>query len=155
LPLFPYTTLFRPPPFSALRPFMCAMAPGPRSRAGIASPNESTSVVLSIRRKRLFSARIWGSDTNATCTSASRGRPYGRAVRRIAWRIGASSHGASPAMAMRIGLAARGGLDAGDAVLGIRDALVVDAKEELAERVLDALDVPEREVAFVELPVGD
>src|SRR6266571_5595459 len=142
------------PPFSALRPFMCAMAPEPRSRAGIASPNESTSVVLSIRRKRLFNARITASDTNATCTSASRGRPYGRAARRIAWRIGACSQGASPAMAMRIVLAARGWLDAGDPILGIRDALVVHAEEKLAERVLDALDVAEREIAFVELPVG-
>src|SRR5947207_11233409 len=52
-------------------------------------------------------------------------------------------------------LAARGGLDAGDAVLRVRDALVVHAKEELAERVLDALDVAEREVALVELSVGD
>src|SRR2546427_2273611 len=52
-------------------------------------------------------------------------------------------------------LAARGGLDAGDAVLGIRDALVVHAEEELAERVLDALDIAEGKVAFVELSVGD
>src|SRR3989440_8550924 len=73
----------------------------------------------------------------------------------MAWRIGARSHGASPAMAMRIALAARGGLDAGDAVLGVRDALVVHAEEELAERVLDALDVAEGEVALVELSVGD
>src|SRR5438094_986844 len=47
------------------------------------------------------------------------------------------------------GLAARGGLDAGDAVLWVRDALVVHAEEELAEGVLDALDVTEREVALV------
>src|SRR5438046_10675123 len=53
------------------------------------------------------------------------------------------------------GLAARGGLDAGDAVLRVRDALVVHAEEELAERVLDALDVAEGEVALVELSVGD
>src|SRR5438552_2656970 len=53
------------------------------------------------------------------------------------------------------GLVARGGLDAGDAVLWVRDALVVDAEEELAERVLDALDIAEREVALVELSVGD
>src|SRR5207253_8675692 len=53
------------------------------------------------------------------------------------------------------GLAARGGLDAGDAVLWVRDALVVHAEEELAEGVLDALDVTEREVALVELSVGD
>src|SRR6266550_5044372 len=52
-------------------------------------------------------------------------------------------------------LAARGGLDAGDAVLGVRDALVIHAEEELAERVLDALDIAEGEVAFVELSVGD
>src|SRR5258705_8019983 len=73
----------------------------------------------------------------------------------MAWRIGASSHGASPAMAMRIALAARGGLDAGDAVLGVRDALVIHAEQELAERVLDPLDVAEGEIAFVELSVGD
>src|SRR6266851_2016744 len=142
------------PPFSALRPFMCATAPVPRSRAGIASPKERTSVVLSIRRNRLFSARISASDTNATCTSASRGKPYGRAARRIARRIGATSHGASPTMAMRIALAARGGLDAGDAVLGVRDALVIHAEKQLAESVLDALDVAEGEVALVQLPVG-
>src|SRR5438445_12607749 len=53
------------------------------------------------------------------------------------------------------GLAARGGLDAGDAVLRVRDALVVHAEEELAEGVLDALDIAEREVALVELSVGD
>src|SRR5256886_14507644 len=53
------------------------------------------------------------------------------------------------------GLAARGGLDAGDAILGIRDPLVVHAEEELTERVLDALDVAESQVALVELPVGD
>src|SRR2546421_3446465 len=52
-------------------------------------------------------------------------------------------------------LAARGGLNAGDAVLGIRDALVVHAEEELAERVLDAFDVTEGEVALVELSVRD
>ena len=33
--------------------------------SGMASPKESTSVVLSIRRKRLFNARISASDTNA------------------------------------------------------------------------------------------
>src|SRR6266513_2676508 len=47
-------------------------------------------------------------------------------------------------------LAARGGLDAGDAVLGVRDALVILAEEELAERVLDALDIAEGEVALVD-----
>src|SRR5207249_9391357 len=73
----------------------------------------------------------------------------------MAWRIRARSHGASPAMAMRIALAARGGLDARDAILGIRDALVVHAEQQLAERVLDALDVAEREIAFVELSIGD
>src|SRR3989454_9814481 len=52
-------------------------------------------------------------------------------------------------------LAARGGLDAGDAVLGIGDPLVVHAEEKLAERVLDALDVAEGQVALIELPVGD
>src|SRR5207237_10566619 len=54
-----------------------------------------------------------------------------------------------------LGLAARGGRDAGDAVLGIWDALVVHAEEELAERFLDPFDVAEREVAFVELTVAD
>src|SRR5438067_3225873 len=73
----------------------------------------------------------------------------------MAWRTGARSHGASPAMAMRIALAARGGLDAGDAILGVRDALVVHAEEQLAERVLDPLDVAEGEIAFVELTVAD
>src|SRR4029077_5253597 len=47
------------------------------------------------------------------------------------------------------------GLDAGDAILGIRDALVVHAEEQLAERVLDLFDVAEGEVAFVELSIGD
>src|SRR5688572_29200722 len=39
-------------------------------------------------------------------------------------------------------------------ILWIRDALVVHAEEELAERVFDPLDVAQREVALVELPFG-
>src|SRR5437879_556198 len=81
----------------------------------------------------------------------------GRAGPRGGWHGGSGPARWAPRRRWRCAsrLAARGGLDAGDAVLGIRDALVIHAEEQLAERVLDPLDVTEREIAFVELPVGD
>src|ERR1700716_1063547 len=81
----------------------------------------------------------------------------GRAGPRGGWLGGSGPDRWAPRRRWRCAsrLAARGGRDAGDAVLGIRDALVVHAEEQLAERVLDSLDVAEREIALVELPVGD
>src|SRR5205807_6573036 len=85
--------------------------------------------------------------------------PYGRAARRIAARTGARSQGASPETATRTrarsALGAGRGLDARDAVFGVWDALVVHAEEELAERVLDALDVAVCQIALVELTIRD
>src|SRR2546428_2971947 len=89
-----------------------------------------------------------------------------RALRRRLVTGMAGPRGESPGGAERAGkaprrrwrcasrLAARGGLDAGGAVLGIRDPLLGHAEEKLAERVLDALDVAEGQVALIELPLG-
>src|SRR5438477_681146 len=76
----------------------------------------------------------------------------------MAARTGARSHGGSPATAMCTRcdrLAARRGLDARDAIFGVRDPLVVHPEEQLAERVLCPLDVAEREVALVKLSIRD
>src|SRR5206468_1264571 len=92
------------------------------------------------------------SSTNARATSLSRGSRSGRSAARMTRRTGARSQGASPATAVRTALlAARRGLDAGHAVFGVRDALVVHAEEQHAERVLGLLHVAEGQVAFVEL----
>src|SRR5438132_8041302 len=99
------------------------------------------------------------SSTNASVSTAPAGTRYGRAAARMARRARVRSAGAVPRRAILTPRVAAGSLAGGgvalrktrDAVLRVRDALVVHAEEQLAERVLDALDVAEREVALVEL----
>src|SRR3954471_14514835 len=104
------------------------------------------------------------SSTNASVTSAPAGTRYGFAAMRIARFASATSRStAVPRTATLIGArgstdSARGGValrDPRDAVLGIRDALVIHAEEELAEGVLDALHVAQREIGVVELSFGE
>src|SRR3972149_9900019 len=78
----------------------------------------------------------------------------------MAARTRRSSTAGSPLTEIRTAIRLGGGrraqaVDAGDAVLGVRDALVVHAREQLAERVPDAADVAQRQIALVELPVRD